>query len=92
MSCNCSICSKKGHLLAFAPATAFTLKQGKEALSDYQFAKKIIHHLFCEICGIGSFGRGVGPGGKEMVAINLRCLDDFDCAAVPVTHYDGKSI
>lgn len=92
MECNCSICSKRGHLLAFAPASAFTLKQGADALTDYQFGKKTIHHLFCKHCGIGSFGRGAMPDGAEMVAINLRCLDGFDFKKLPVDSFDGKAI
>ena len=92
MECNCSICSRKGHLLAFIPATSFTLKQGQDALSDYQFGKKHIHHLFCKTCGIGSFGKGKGPDGTEMIAVNVRSLENFDFKALPVDFYDGKSL
>lgn len=92
ISCNCSICSKKGHLLAFTTAKNFTLLQGEEALSDYQFNKKQIHHLFCKHCGIGSFGRGTTPDGKEMCAINVRCLDNVDFTQFPVVNVDGKSL
>ena len=91
MSCNCSICSKKGSLLTFAPADAFTLKSGADDLGDYQFNKHVIHHLFCKTCGIASFARGKGPDGKEMVAINARCLDDVDLKSIPTTEFDGKS-
>ena len=31
--------------------------KGQEALSDYQFGRKNIHHLFCKHCGVKSFGR-----------------------------------
>lgn len=92
VSCNCSICSKRGTLLAFAPAGAFTLVSGSESLSDYQFAKKVIHHLFCKTCGVSSFARGIAPDGTDTVAINLRCLDDIDLAALPVIQFDGKSL
>ncbi len=91
VSCNCSICTKRGTLLAFAPAHHFRLLSGAESLSDYQFHKKIIHHLFCKECGVASFGRGVGHDGSEMVAVNARCLDDIDVTSLSVTHYDGKS-
>ncbi len=80
-SCNCSICQKTGSILAFAPATDFTLIQGEGTLTDYQFNKKIIHHLFCKTCGIRSFSRGVMPDGTPTVAINVRCLDDVDAGA-----------
>jgi len=91
IACNCSICSRKGHLLAFAPEENFVLESGENALSDYQFGKKKIHHLFCSTCGIGSFGNGTGPDGKKMKAINVRCLDNVNFEEIPVQHVDGKS-
>lgn len=90
--CNCSMCSKKGYLLAFTPEENFTLLNGEDAMTDYQFNKKVIHHLFCATCGIGSFGRGTMPDGKKMVAINVRCLDDVDVGQFPIVQIDGKNI
>jgi hypothetical protein len=84
LSCNCSIFSKKGSLLAFAPAGHFKLLKGEDSLSDYQFYKKIIRHFFYNNCGIGSFGRGTGPDGMEMVAINVRFLDNVDIDKFPL--------
>ncbi|MFO1241946.1 MAG: GFA family protein [Rickettsiales bacterium] len=92
MECNCSICARKGHLLAFGPLTAFTLHQGKDALGDYQFGKKNIHHHFCKNCGIGVFGRAKQPDGNEGVAINARCIEGLDFKALPVDQFDGKSL
>src|SRR4051812_13371845 len=86
-SCNCSICAKKGHLLAFVPESQFHLKSGEDVLRDYQFNKHVIHHLFCSNCGVESFARGVGPGGAKMAAINVRCLDAVDFEALPVQRY-----
>jgi hypothetical protein len=92
MACNCSICSKRGSLLTFVPADKFKLLSGEDALSDYQFAKKKIHHLFCSTCGTASFARGSMPDGQPMCAVNVRCLDDVDISALPVTQFDGKSL
>lgn len=92
LSCNCSICSKTGTLLAFLPATAFDLVSGADALADYQFGKKRLHHLFCRHCGIRSFGRGAMPDGTAMVAVNVRCLDGVDVDAVQVQRFDGRSL
>ncbi len=89
--CNCSICSRTGTLLAFAPAAQFELLAGAEALTDYQFGKKRIHHLFCRRCGVRSFARGTGRDGGPMVAVNVRCLDGVDLAQVPTRQYDGRS-
>lgn len=92
LACNCSICSKRGHLLAFAPDENFKLLSGENSLSDYQFAKKKIHHLFCSNCGVASFGTGTGPDGKKMRSINIRCLDDVELEKLQVHNYDGKSL
>lgn len=91
ISCNCSICQKKRTLLAFTPVTSFRLKSGDNALTDYQFNKHVIHHLFCKTCGVASFARGKDPKGNEMVAVNVRCLDGIDLDAVKIVKYDGRS-
>jgi hypothetical protein len=78
-------------MLAFTPASRFELQSGADALTDYQFGKKRLHHLFCRHCGIRSFGRGVMPDGTPMVAVNVRCLDGVDLESVKTTFYDGKS-
>lgn len=91
LSCNCSICTKRGLLPTFVPPQQFRLLSGGDALTDYQFASKNIHHLFCPACGVGSFARGTGPDGSEMVAINVRCLEGVDLASLTLTPIDGKS-
>lgn len=91
MSCNCSICARRGHLLAFTPKSAFKLLTDEKSLSDYQWGKKSIHFTFCSKCGCAPFGRGVTPDG-EMMAINIRCLENADWASVPVTQFDGKHL
>ena len=92
MACNCSRCAKLGWLLIFVPASDFTLKSGAQATTDYQFNKRAIHHLFCATCGIESYAHGKGPGGAEMVAINVRCLDDVDPDAFKVKTINGRSL
>jgi hypothetical protein len=91
VSCNCSICAKSGTLLAFTGAEHFELQSGEQELADYQFGKKSIHHLFCRGCGVRSFARGQGPDGKEMRAVNVRCLDGVDVGALQLYPFDGKS-
>ena len=90
IQCNCSICGRTGTLLSFVPVEAFTLERGEENLTDYQFNKEIIHHLFCKTCGIRSFARGKGPKGPA-VAINTRCLEGVDPSQLQIQNFDGKS-
>ncbi|HEX2842986.1 GFA family protein [Hyphomicrobium sp.] len=91
LSCNCSMCRRKGTLFAFIPASDFDLKSGEEALSDYQFNKRVIHHLFCKTCGVTSFGRGTMPDGTETIALNVRCIDEIDPTTIRINHVDGKN-
>lgn len=92
IACNCSICAKTGSLLTFVPESGFKLVSGEGNLSDYQFNKRVIHHLFCNTCGIRSFARGKSPDGQDMVAINVRCLDGVDVSQLTPIPFDGKSM
>jgi hypothetical protein len=92
ISCNCSICSKKGSLLTFVPREQFKLLSGADGQADYQFGSKVIHHMFCKTCGIGSYALGVMPDGTKMAAINVRCLDGVDLDALKPTPFDGRSL
>ncbi|AMN42842.1 GFA family protein [Rhodoplanes sp. Z2-YC6860] len=92
IECNCSICGKRGALWAPLKAQQFTLLSGEDALTDYQFARKKVHHLFCENCGVGAFSRGAAPNGEEMVMANVRCLDGVDIAELKLRPFDGKNL
>ncbi len=91
ITCNCSICTKTGSLFTFVPATAFALTTGADDLTDYQFAAKRIHHMFCKHCGIRSFAKGVDNDGNEMRGINVRCLEGVDLDSLTLTPVDGKN-
>jgi hypothetical protein len=85
------MCGRAGTLLTFVGATQFELLSGEDALTDYQFGKKRIHHLFCRHCGIKSFARGTRPDGAAMVAVNTRCLDGVEVGTLSVHQFDGRS-
>lgn len=92
IDCNCSLCRKRGGLLAFAPAAALNLKTPREDLSTYRFNTHKIAHHFCNVCGIAPFGEGTAPDGSTMVALNLRCLPDIDLSTLEIHPYDGQSV
>lgn len=91
ITCNCSICHRRGSILAFMPDAHFTLLSGENDMTEYLFGKKHIHHCFCSTCGILPFGYGKDKEGNLSRAINLRCLENFDLSKVKVTEYDGKN-
>jgi hypothetical protein len=90
VSCNCSMCSKRGSLLWFVPREQMQLT-GESELTTYTFNKHVIKHRFCANCGIHPFGEGVDPKGNATAAINIRCLEGIDLESIPVNHFDGRS-
>ena len=91
MECNCSICSRKGVLMWFVSRDQLRLLTPDDALETYTFNKHVIKHRFCKTCGIHPCGEGVDPKGNQKAAVNIRCLENIDLAAVPVQHFDGRS-
>ncbi|SKA21499.1 Uncharacterized conserved protein [Enhydrobacter aerosaccus] len=92
LRCNCSICTKLGAVWAFAPKARMTFTSGADALDDYQFGQKRLHHRFCRHCGIESFAEGVAPDGTPTVGINLRCLDGVEIEKLTPRLHDGRSL
>ena len=92
LDCNCSLCRKSGVLWTYVGPDQFRLLSGEDALTDYQFNRKVIHHVFCRTCGVGAFSHGPAPDGRNVFAINARCLDGVDVGGLTLTPYDGKSL
>jgi len=89
--CNCSICSKKGVLHHRVSPKQFSLLEGEEFLSLYQFDTKEAKHFFCKNCGIHPFSNP--RSAPDMYSINVRCLDDFDLDTEKyvVVKFDGRN-
>ena len=92
ITCNCSICLRRGSVLWFVPRERLQLHTPEEAASTYTFNKHVIKHRFCPTCGILPYGEGIDPNGNRMAAINIRCLEGVDLASIPVQNIDGHSI
>lgn len=90
VSCNCSICRRKGLLLSFFPEDSFTLNSGKEQLRGYEFNKHLIQHQFCQNCGVQPFSSG-NKDGVAMRAINLRCVPALDLDALEIQKFNGAA-
>jgi len=84
------MCQRKGSLLWFTPCANFKLLSPEDAAATYTFNKHAIRHRFCPTCGIHPYAEGVDPKGNPMAAINLRCIDGIDLAALPVHEFNGR--
>jgi len=92
IDCNCSMCRRRGALLAFYPREALRLSTPEADMATYTFNKHALQHRFCPACGIAPFSEGVDPrSGAKTVAVNVRCLPDVDLDALSITKVDGAS-
>lgn len=92
VSCNCSLCSRRGYLLWFLPAEKVRLQAPLEDMSYYTFNRHHIKHYFCPACGSGVFGMGTDKQGHTMVAVNVRCLPGVDLGTLKTKPFDGRSL
>jgi hypothetical protein len=92
VDCNCSLCQKRGGLLHFIPASAFTLNTPRENLGTYKFNKHRLSHHFCPTCGVSPFTEGTDPKGNRMVAINMRCVEDVDPRTLEAKFFNGRDL
>jgi hypothetical protein len=93
IDCNCSMCRRRGSLLAFFPRDAFALASKEGDYGTYRFNTERIAHHFCHTCGVAPFSEVTDPkSGQPMVAVNLRCLSGVDLEALRVHHYDGAAL
>ena len=91
-TCNCSMCGRTGAIMVFAPAEQVRIT-GAEHLTDYQFGKETIHHVFCKVCGGRPVAWGAGKDGAAWTMVNARCLDGVDVHTLEVEQrYDGKAL
>lgn len=90
--CNCSICSKRGHLMWFVPRTNLHLLTPADNYSTYTFNKHKIKHHFCPKCGCAPFGEGAAADGTPMASVNARCLDDIDLSVLTINQFDGRKL
>lgn len=92
MTCNCSICSRQGWMLAFVPKADISIS-GEDQLTDYQFGKKHLHHTFCKVCGVHPFSHGEDPSSKsQMYGVNVRCLAGVEIESLELMKYDGAKL
>ena len=88
--CNCSMCRRRGAMMASVPLDGLKITEGEEFLGLYQFNTKTAKHYFCSKCGIYTHHQErLNP---EQYAFSVGCLegvDPFELEQVPV--YDGDN-
>uniref|UniRef100_UPI0035D75B8D GFA family protein n=1 Tax=Wenzhouxiangella sp. EGI_FJ10305 TaxID=3243768 RepID=UPI0035D75B8D len=71
--CDCSICRRKGAIVASVPLSGLTIVEGAEFLREYQFNTKVARHFFCSVCGI--YTHHLRRSNPEEYGFNVGCLE-----------------
>jgi len=87
--CTCSICRRRGAIVASVPVDRLRVVAGQEHLSLYRFNTRAAKHYFCSICGIYTHHQRRSDPGE--FSFNIGCLDDVTnpFELEPVTVLDG---
>ncbi len=89
VSCNCSMCAKRGDLQLIVSSQDFEILCGESDLVLYQFNTCVARHRFCRVCGIHPFN--TPRSNPEGFAVNVRCLDQPHRAGWSVEMFDGEN-
>ncbi|MBG9389883.1 GFA family protein [Caenimonas aquaedulcis] len=79
--CNCSICRRKGAVVAAVPLAALRVVKGAEALRLYQFGSMTAKHYFCSVCGI--YTHHQRRSNPQEYGYNVGCLEGVDPYQIP---------
>jgi hypothetical protein len=74
--CDCSICQRKGAIVASVSLSNLAIVKGADKLSLYQFDTREAKHFFCSICGI--YTHHQRRSNPDQYGINLACLEGVD--------------
>ena len=87
--CDCSLCRRRGAIVASVPISGLRVVHGKDVLRLYQFNTKLAEHWFCSQCGIYTHHRRRSNPGEY--GYNVGCLDGVNPYAldVPIPVEDG---
>jgi hypothetical protein len=82
--CDCSICRRKGAIVASVPLSGIRVIKGHDVLKLYQFNTRTAKHYFCSNCGI--YTHHQRRSNPEQYGYNVGCLEGvnpFDLDNVP---------
>jgi len=84
--CDCSMCRRRGAIVASVPLAGLRVVKGSEYLSLYQFNTHTAKHYFCSRCGI--YTHHQRRSRPNEYGYNVGCLEGvnpYDLGDVPIT-------
>ena len=88
--CNCSLCRRKGAIMASVPVADLVVTKGADLLTLYTWNTGTAKHHFCKVCGI--YTHHQRRSNPALFGFNVACLDNVDPYALTgVQIGDGAS-
>ena len=86
--CDCSICRRKGAVVASVPLHGLRVVKGADRLKLYQFNTNTARHYFCSNCGIHTHHQR--RSNPRQYGYNVGCLEGVNPLKIPgVATEDG---
>lgn len=88
--CNCSLCRRKGAVVASVLLARLRVVEGADKLTLYQWNTKTAKHYFCSVCGI--YTHHQRRSTPTEYAFNVACIEGinpFELGEIPIV--DGAS-
>jgi hypothetical protein len=88
--CNCSLCRRKGAIMASVPRDDLAVTAGADQLTLYQWNTRAAEHYFCSVCGIYTHHRP--RTAPDTYGFNVGCIEGVDPLALDnISLVDGAS-
>ena len=71
--CDCSMCRRRGAIVASVSLENLRIVKGQEALRLYQFGTRTAQHFFCSVCGIYTYHQR--RSNPTQYGYNVACLE-----------------
>lgn len=86
--CDCSLCRRRGAIVASIPLSGIRIIQGEAELRLYQFNTRTAKHYFCSICGV--YTPHQRRSNPEQYGFNVACLEGINPLKLEgIPTYDG---
>ena len=88
--CNCSMCSRRGAIMAGVPLERLRVVRGADKLALYQWNTRTAKHYFCSVCGI--YTHHQRRSVPTEYGFNVACIEGVDLDALgPVGASNGAA-
>jgi len=86
--CDCSMCRRRGAIVASISLSGINILKGHEALKSYQFNTNTAKHYFCSRCGI--YTHHQRRSNPTQYGVNVACLEGVNPLKIKnIDTYDG---